>query len=481
MKIYTILIFLLLFISCQNKLKKKKLTKKGVVTIIIKNNNRIKTNIGSGINKNFDRVSINTNKITDTITLQTNNYLKLYIKNNNFFNKALCKKTDTLLIDIRKTSTKLSFLNRELKKYDSISLDNLYKTNLKNIILKYNKVFKNFIQVNESSNKFIPKKNIIKSNPNGFKELDFLDNSKLEIKKKILNKLYQQNLISDVDQLYHTSQINFKYFRSLIRSYKFSLDNFYLNKIMNIYFDSNLAFNDPFISYGYLNIFISDIILINDDSKININYAKAYELLPSLLKDNNLKKFRQFCLHQIAKSDNNLANHYFDDYQNMYNDSLFIDLYTNKYLIKEKSKALASDKVELVDSDSKNLTLDEIIKKYKGKTIYVDFWASWCYPCRDEMSKSKTLINEFKNKGVVFIYISIDSDKNEWINASEEEKIVERNNFLAINYPSSSFYKKFKLQTIPRYLIYSKGKLVNENAPRPSSKKTKNLLNFYLN
>ncbi|WP_170137050.1 TlpA family protein disulfide reductase [Tenacibaculum gallaicum] len=248
---------------------------------------------------------------------------------------------------------------------------------------------------------------------------------------------------------------------------------------MNLYFNSELIFNDPFISYGYMNIFITDIVLIEDNSKINIDYQKAYKLLPSLLKGENLKLFREFCLHQIAKSDNNLANYYFNKYKDSYNDTLFIKVYANKYLINEKRKALASNKVELVDSDSKNITLDEVIKNYKDKTIYIDFWASWCTPCRNEMSKSKTLINEFKN--VVFIYISIDSDKNEWMNASEEEKIEKNNNFLAINYPSSSFYKKLELQTIPRYLIYSKGKLVNENAPRPSSEKTKKLLNFYLN
>lgn len=479
MKIYIVLLFLFLLTSCQDLPNKKKHVKKGLVTLIIKNNNQVKTNIGSGINKNFDRVNINTNKITDTITLETNSYLKLYIKNNNFFNSVLCKKTDTLLINIKKTSTSLFFINRELKRYDSIPLNNLYKNNLKHIILKHNKLFKKFIQVNKSSNKFIPKKNIIKSNRNSFRELDSLEYNKLRIKKKVLNKLYKNNLISNINHVYHTSQVDFNYFRSLIRSYKFSLDNFYLKKIMNLYFNSELIFNDPFISYGYMNIFITDIVLIEDNSKINIDYQKAYKLLPSLLKGENLKLFREFCLHQIAKSDNNLANYYFNKYKDSYNDTLFIKVYANKYLINEKRKALASNKVELVDSDSKNITLDEVIKNYKDKTIYIDFWASWCNPCRNEMSKSKTLINEFKN--VVFIYISIDSDKNEWMNASEEEKIEKNNNFLAINYPSSSFYKKLELQTIPRYLIYSKGKLVNENAPRPSSEKTKKLLNFYLN
>lgn len=478
MKTCFISVLLFFIISCYSP--KKEIVKNNTVTIIVKNQKKIKTSIGSGINKNHNKINISSTKATDTITLKTSDYLKLYIKNDNSFTSVLCKKADTLLINVDSISTKSSFLNRQLKKYDSLPLINeLYKANLKQHILAYNKVFKKFIKFDKTTNNLVPETNIIKSNLKDFRNLDSLTHKKFELKKEILNKIYKQDLISDVNYVHQVSLLNFKYFTSLIRSYKFSHDSYYIKKINTLYFNNRLAFNDPFISYGYLNSFIINIVLIDEKEKINIDYQKAYDNLDYHLKNKKLKLFKQFCLHQIAKSNNNFTNNYFEKYKKEYNDSSFIKSFTNRYLINEK-KISTADKVDLIGSNSITTNLNDIIKKHKNKTLYIDFWASWCYPCRNEMPESKKLMKEFEGKNIEFIYISIDSDKNEWIKANKEDDLSQKNNFLAINYPSSIFYDELKLQTIPRYLIYSKGKLVDRNAPRPSSTQIRKTLDNYL-
>jgi len=60
---------------------------------------------------------------------------------------------------------------------------------------------------------------------------------------------------------------------------------------------------------------------------------------------------------------------------------------------------------------------------FKGKILLIDFWASWCGPCRAEIPNLKKTYDLFKDKGVEFLSVSIDKSKNEWINAVDQEKM----------------------------------------------------------
>ena len=67
----------------------------------------------------------------------------------------------------------------------------------------------------------------------------------------------------------------------------------------------------------------------------------------------------------------------------------------------------------------KTLHLD----KLKGKITLIDFWASWCGPCRKEIPHVKKYYEEYKNKGVQFISVSIDAKKDVWTKALKEEQM----------------------------------------------------------
>ncbi len=131
-------------------------------------------------------------------------------------------------------------------------------------------------------------------------------------------------------------------------------------------------------------------------------------------------------------------------------------------------KGEATSGVKILGTDGKYFTFDDL----KGKVVYVDFWASWCGPCRGQFPFSKELHKKFTSKqlkNVVFLYISIDKTEDMWKKAIEQNGIGDFKNGLVPGDWSSEIAKYFQISSIPRYmLIDKKGNFVDLNAKRPS-------------
>ncbi len=137
-------------------------------------------------------------------------------------------------------------------------------------------------------------------------------------------------------------------------------------------------------------------------------------------------------------------------------------------MIREDLRKMGNTQVGVVAPDFKAIDLMDrtiTLSQFKGqKVILLEFWASWCIPCRESLPDLKLLYDKFNSEGLEIICVSIDYDKNSWEKAVAEEQIGTLFNiWVAQNFSGgptqiteNDIYSNYNYNTIPQTILIDK-------------------------
>jgi peroxiredoxin len=98
------------------------------------------------------------------------------------------------------------------------------------------------------------------------------------------------------------------------------------------------------------------------------------------------------------------------------------------------------------------------LKTFKGKIIFLNFWASWCGPCKEEMPSMETLYQQYKGRDFIFLTISLDYGGTELV-----KKFIEKHgyHFPVLLDPQGRTLDLFEINKLPATIIIDKnGKMI---------------------
>ena len=177
--------------------------------------------------------------------------------------------------------------------------------------------------------------------------------------------------------------------------------------------------------------------------KSNTSSIVAPYLALSLDADNEYEFLKQISAEISAKQDNKYSQ----------------QLANKMMSVQSIAVGQPAPEIELPSPDGTTLKLSDL----KGKVVLIDFWASWCRPCRAENPNVVRMYDKYKNKDFEIFGVSLDKNKEAWVKAIENDGI-EWLQVSDLKFWSSVAAATYQVKSIPRtFLVDKEGNIMAKN------------------
>lgn len=284
-----------------------------------------------------------------------------------------------------------------------------------------------------------------------------------------------------------------KKFKRLTREY---VHNKYDASLFSVYKTSKDTLVAHSLYIDKIRQLVPAINAITERAKFNDNVQSYLNvLIPELFPKNLMWSFQEegftACFDSVENNFTNCARNYLlsrimwrayakglkvpasyvERYRRYSTDKAYRKIVFNTKRERERDDAdTKGGKSILLAADGKSeCRLEKVLAQHKGKLILIDLWASWCGPCLEEMPYLTQLRKRYSEDKIIFLPISLDKQTSLWHETMNRISMPKNNSYLLLNASRSSFYKRYNINKIPRYLLFDKeGKIINDNMSAPS-------------